>query len=442
MRCTSKSSNKTQYEYCTNELNADNRVIITNKYENQTITLYNALISKGRKCKLPEELKNILSNYILIKLEEDRRIDQYCMTNYNKHAFILQREIDNTQQIAVCDKYSILTDYSNEFDYVLVLKSESDQNYFLFINEGNNKPLVLSEHQEILNFFISHLKQTNDNNNLVRYIERVLKQNFSKYDNKPMKWILQQMKKDYELKYIVHDGFIHGVLVKNKIYLTPIFYWQFDESDVSNVDVFTMGNELRANHYDKPSIEEFDKQYVKELYRDYNTGKIQMVSFNGTPTFIQPMDLTSEWSINHDIVEFDFYANIYQMMYIGKDIILNNTNDAEIKSFEIGNIINIYIYMLITSTDMINKEMLTTDLLNRGVIIDGNTYTNYCDKGINKFISWRNSKINKAEYEDYVNRFVSFNVNDIIKYNYDMLQDEMKFSIANYEMISSKILTS
>lgn len=98
--------------------------------------------------------------------------------------------------------------------------------------------------------------------------------------------------------------------------------------------------------------------------------------------------------------------------------------------------------MLITSIDMINKDMLTTDLMNRGVIIDGNTYTNYCDKGINKFISWRNSKINKAEYEDYVNQFVSFNVNDIIKYNHDMLQDEMKFSIANYEMISSKILTS
>lgn len=170
VRCTSKSSNKTQYEYCTNELNTDNKVVITNKYENQTITLYNVLISKGRKCKLPEELKNILSNYILIKLEEDKRIDQYCMTNYNKHAFILQREIVNTQQITVCDKYSILTDYSNEFDYVLVLKSESDQNYFLFINEGNNKPLILSEHQEILNFFISHLKQTNDNNNLVRYI--------------------------------------------------------------------------------------------------------------------------------------------------------------------------------------------------------------------------------------------------------------------------------
>lgn len=137
-----------------------------------------------------------------------------------------------------------------------------------------------------------------------------------------MKWILQQMKKDYEIKYIVH-GFIHGVLVKNKIYHTPIFYWQFDESDVSNVDVFTMGNELRANNYDKPSIEEFDKQYIKELYRDYNTGKIQMISFNGTPTFIQPMDLTSDWSINHDVVEFDFYANIYQIMYTGKDIILH-----------------------------------------------------------------------------------------------------------------------
>ena len=203
--------------------------------------------------------------------------------------------------------------------------------------------------------------------------------------------------------------------VQYTIYLTPVFYWQFDESDVSNIDIFTMGNELRENHYAKPLILSFDKLYIKELFRDYNTGKIQMISFNGTPTFVEPFDLTNEWSINNDIIEFDYFANIYQMMYTGKDI---------------------------TSTDMINKEMLTTDLLNRGVIIDGNTYTNYCDKGINKFISWRNSKINKEEYENYVDKFVSFNVNDIIKYNYDMLQDEMKFSIANHEMISSKILTS
>ena len=71
----------------------------------------------------------------------------------------------------------------------------------------------------------------------------------------------------------------------------------------------TVENELRANHYDNSSIEKFDKQNVKELCRDYNTGKNQMICFNSMATFIQPIDLTSEWSINHDIVEFDFYEN-------------------------------------------------------------------------------------------------------------------------------------
>ena len=41
-------------------------------------------------------------------------------------------------------------------------------------------------------------------------------------------------------------------------------------------------NELRLNHYDKQSIEVFDKQYIIELYCEYDIGKVHMISFNET----------------------------------------------------------------------------------------------------------------------------------------------------------------
>ena len=114
VRCTTKSSNRTQYNFCAKGLGAEHVADIKNKYENQTITLYNPLITKGRKCKLPDEWKLILVNYVLIKLNLNSSVMQYCREEFDKTAFIIKRD-------ATHNRYLILTEYNASEDYVLVI---------------------------------------------------------------------------------------------------------------------------------------------------------------------------------------------------------------------------------------------------------------------------------------------------------------------------------
>lgn len=92
--------------------------------------------------------------------------------------------------------------------------------------------------------------------------------------------------------------------------------------------------------------------------------------------------------------------------------------------------------------ETITKEELLEFMTKIGAITNGNTYTNYCDKSTKNFISWRNSKINKDVFLNHVDNFVSFNVNELITRNYEMLYRELETKLNNDEDIKEKIITS
>lgn len=444
VRCTSKGSNKTQYEYCSKDLGAENPVNIQNRYENQTITLYNALITKGRKCRIPEEIKDVLTNYILAKLNIPYgRIDSYCMDIWGKHAFIIQRHMDKSGDIWVCRKYNIKTDYTNEFDYVLILESEGDQSYFAFITEGNNpKPLVFSENEEIKEFFITHVKQTNDNNDFFRHLEKVLNINLGEYSMQPMKTILNALKTRYGLTFIVDDSFIVGVMKNSLIYLTPSLYWYFEEWETkNNLSLFSVGTGLFNSTFKGPDITTLDFKLINAIYMDFGSKRTHMIRYNGHDMFVQPFELTAKYSAI-DVIQFDYYAHLHLMMNAGKMYINITGKDDDIRNFEVSNVINTYVYIYLMTHEHISKKLFFRFMAELGAITGNQTYTNYCDKTNKRFMSWRNSKINKDEFLSYINRFLSFNTNELISTNYDILNNEMEFSIAYNEEIDEKIITS
>lgn len=444
VRCTSKGSNKTQYEYCSKDLGAENPVKIQNRYENQTITLYNALITKGRKCRVPEEIKDVLTNYILAKLVIPYgRIDSYCMDTWGKHAFIIQRHMDKSGDIWVCRKYNIKTDYSNEFDYVLILESEGDQSYFVFLTEGNNpKPLVFSDNEEIKEFFITHVKQTNDNNDFFRHLERVLNINLGEYSMQPMKTILNALKDKYGLTFIVDESFIVGVMKQSIIYMTPSLYWYFEEWEAKkNLSLFSVGTGLFNSTYKGPEVTTLDFKLINAIYVDFGSKRTHMVRYNGHDMFVQPFELTAKYA-SIDIVQFDYYAHLHLMMNAGKMYINITGKDDDVRNFEVSNVINTYVYIYLMSHEHISKKLFFRFMAELGAITGNQTYTNYCDKSNKRFMSWRNSKINKDEFLSYINKFLSFNTNELISTNYDILNNEMDFSIAYNEEIDEKIITS
>ena len=443
VRCTSKSSNKTQYEYCRKDLDAQNWTVITNRYENQTITLYNCLITKGRKCRVPEELRDVLSNYVLTKLSLPRtnKIDTYCMNTWNKHAFIIQRSLSKNGDVWVCNKYYIKTDYSSEFDYVLILESEGDESYFVFLTEGiNPKPLVFSQNDDIREFFVTHVKQTNDNNDFLRYLEKVMNVNLGDLSIYPMKEILRRLKVEYELKYIIDNEFIVGVLRNNIVYMTPALYWYFEDG-VGIITLFQLGRGLMEKTYDGPDISTLNHKLINSIYVDYGSQQIKMIKYCGHHIFVKPFEITAKYA-NADIIQFDYYARLNMMINAGKDDVTVASNDADVKNFEVSNVINTYVYIFLMNNENISKREFFKFMATLGTITNGPTYTNYCDKLSKRFISWRSSKINKDEFLHYINKFLTFNTNELISINYTILNNEMEFSVMNNEEIQYKIITS
>lgn len=453
VRCTSKSSNKTQYEHCVKSLNAQNRIDIQNRYENQTITLYNTLITRGRKCRVPDEIKDVLTSYVLIKLNVNHgRIDSYCMETWAKHAFIIQREMTRHGDMFVCDRYRIKTDYSTDFDYVLILESEGDDSYFAFITEGNNpKPLMFSQNDDIREFFVTHVKQTNDNNDFLRFLEKALNTNLGDYTLKSMKEIIKSLRIDVGLRYIVEENYIYGVIKGNVVYLTPPLYWYFEEGGIGNTDFKSVGRSLKMskteaekNSFEKlygPDVTTLQFKYIKAIYVDYGSQLVRMINYDGNHILVEPFEITSKYA-NIDMIQFDYYAFLDQLINTGKPDVSITGKDDDIQKFEIGNVINTYIYIYLMNHDSINKRDFYRYMAEIGAITFKDTYTNYCDKQSKNFISWRNSKIKRDMFLEYMNKYITFNINDLISTNYRMLNMEMDFRVVGNEEIKSKIITS
>lgn len=90
----------------------------------------------------------------------------------------------------------------------------------------------------------------------------------------------------------------------------------------------------------------------------------------------------------------------------------------------------------------VKKSEFFRFMANIGAITNGATYTHYCDKGLKNFISWRNSRINVDTFVKYLNKYINFDVNEVIATNFQILKNEMNTTLMNNEAIDMKIITS
>lgn len=419
VRCTAKTSNKTQYDFCTKALGTEHPITISNKYENQTVTLYNALISDGRKCKLPEELRTLLPNYILLKIiPEFDNITQIVMERYGKQPFIIRREIVPKGDIFICTHYSVLSEYNSEYEYILTLQSESDRGYFILVTEGAKpQPFILSEHPEIRDFIVSHIRVNNDNNNFIRYIENVLNINFTDLADKPLSYILEFLTDNYKVKYVIHreKNIVYGILVDKTYYMTPLFYWRttIQEMIMHTIDIETVAEGIRKKEYDLPNITTLDHAKIKTIYIDYTTKLPRMIDYGGTKIFISPFELTAKYA-NIDRLLFDYYSCLREYENMSKPKYDAASMGKSNKSYDVSIIINTYIYIYLMTNPYISVGDFRKFLTNIGVLIERSQTTKYCDPDTKKHISWRNSKIAQSEFDSFIRKYGNFEKNNII----------------------------
>lgn len=440
IRCTTKPSNKTQYNFCSQELDSKDVVVFNNRYENQTITLYNPLISKGRKCQVPEELRHVFIQYILLKIDTFN-VTQYCVAMYDKHPFIIQRNVQKQD-------YTVYTEYNSELDYVLLLQSELNNDYFIFLNKINGKPLVFSENEVIKQFFIGNIKKTNAQYDFFNYIEKIIKTPLSEHYSKTNKNILQMLSVDFNIKFIINNKFIEGIVYENCVYLTPKLYWQFEEI-IGVIPLFQAIDNVMKKTFKVPSLDKFMLKknsqdigvfdHIDKVYIDFRDNKAKMIRFYGQYTFIEPMDINSQIA-ELDLIRFDYESIIFGL-YNSNLGINDKFMNTEIKKQQIGDIIQNYIFILVIENGVINEEILKKRLLEMNVIYNSETFIVYNDVKTKFFISWRNSKINEKDYDEYIKLYQNFDTENIIKTAYLKFQNDLGFKHRNNEIISSKIIS-
>ena len=432
VRCTTKSSNRTQYNFCANSLGAEHINEINNRYENQTITLYNPLITKGRKCKLPEEFGSILVNFVLIKLNIDSNVIKYCKDEYDKAAFIIKR--DNTH-----GRYLILTEYNKDNDYVLIICDEIPDEYFIVIDEKTSRPLVFSEFPELKKFFIDNIRKTDEQYNFFNFLEEILNVNLSEQYNQTTNTLINNIRKEYGVRYVSQNDRIVGVIHNKKFYSTPSMYWMF-ETDIGFTVLFKVIDDMMKNNILLPKVEEFDIENITKIYVDYSDKTCHMVLYKGVSMWVEPFSVTAEWKLKHDVILFDNKAKLMSLYNMNIERKMN-TNNTQIKILDIAEVLRNYIYIYLIDNDKIEVDKILKQLQELEIVYEGKTFIDHVNRKLKTNISWRTSKINIEDFNEYFKKYADLNPNSIIKTIYDKLQEELEFQPIKDEIISSKIIT-
>lgn len=413
-KCTTAINKKTQYLYCSNQLNAKG---YKNNFSNETskmVVYYSPLLLIGRKCFPPDELTNICENFLLTKLPTNIDVYKYC-----NHPCIIQRDNVNKQYIlhTELDK--------NVNDYTLIIQSELDNGYYAVIDE-ENKPYIINDYKHFYDFLLSFQIDKNTGYTIFNFIDSVFKLDISKtYDYLTFSQVLQTLVDEHNIKFVIsYNNDIVGIVYNGILLLTPSLQyenWQTLPTIKINIALDTL---------ELPSLDMFYKRYITKYYADYNdeTRQIKCIEYKNVNVLIKPINK------NKPVILFDYEAYItYFKMISSKKLFIRKFEDSQ-KEQIIKNIINVYIYIQLMND---NNFVSLSNIPN---LTDEPTVINY----INNTPSWKKSKINRNDFADiYDKTFKNVNNQTKIDIIYNILQDNMYiYNNKDSIQITSKIITN
>jgi hypothetical protein len=431
IRCTTKPSNKTQYSYCINELGVDKIVNISNKYENQTITLYNPLLTKGRKCKLPEELKYIILQHNLLKLNIFMSIEQYCNETYKKEPFILRRD-------EITETYQILTDYQTSKEYILVLQSELNDDYFIFVNELTGKTLFLSDIPQFASFLFRNISKSNAQYAFLNFVSKIVKTNISTIYNESLQYILEHLQQEFKIVYIVNKNIIYGFLYNGIFYMSPRLYWAFSSSTIVE-KVQDIIKRVRRKTLKLPSITDFD--FVKTLYINYKTNLVEIIEVFNTNIAIEPTQVPPNFNITFKIImDVDAFFDDLERISLNKRVIYDKNTDKMVLTEQIlSNILMVMYVHEIPITHESVKEFIETTVNEKIGLVGDRIDFKQLRNSYQGNMSWCKSKITNEDLQKF---FVNLEQFGYIQIVYSKLQEDASLTSKDGELIHKKIITS
>ena len=351
-RCTAKPSNKTQFTICTASLDITD-ISVENTGENQSITLYNPLISRGRKCKLPIELADILMKYIAYKPNMDYKDAlKWVRETYNKQPFVICRQ-------PMLEKYVIWSEYSDKEDYVLMLFAEGSKNdCFIVVKENDmSKPFSFSDYPTVASFFSNLSKRTTGQTNFLNYIGALFNMQLHEYSGMKMDAVMDMLYKKRNFRFLINNDIVIAVEKGGLVYFTPKFQWLYNKENAAFITLKTfLMEKLKFASYEPYDIEKINKIYV-----DIKTQKLFGIEYDNVFTFVQQMDVPNEYQ-NLPTIQSDFVSLfvIIVMQYSEKEIAKVEQDEQIVQVIELfNNLVFAYVY---SSMFKDNKRKLASRL--------------------------------------------------------------------------------
>ena len=439
-KCTLKQSNRQQYALCAEQLNFEDRLEFNTVYENQTIVMYNPLISPGRKCRPPEEFTTLLSGYVLIKIDTDD-IFEYTLEHYDIQPYVIQRNTFN-------QFYTIYTEYDYDSDYCLAFKSELDNSYMLVIDEGSGKLLKFSGNKYIESFFKNNaIKGNTSKNNLFNHIGKLLRINLSDRYTSTTDVILRDLNKEYGMEYVYNNDYIVGIIHKGIFYCTPLLYAKFIDKTNYFVHLFDIASSEKFES-SFPDIRDLNKEYIDAVYKDYVTDSYRLIVFDGVYTFIKQTKNIALDAIKNTVL-FDYDA--YKISFLFTNVNNVKSESKDIAEFE--NIVKVLVKWLVIFIRLFG-DMPASDYIKefirflriQKVISDKR---NIIWSANNDYVLWRSSTVTAEDVDTYIESIKMARFDDkyvLAEYVnhalYRQYTDELIFhKIDRIEKITSKKIT-
>ncbi|MFA5720399.1 MAG: hypothetical protein WC939_05020 [Acholeplasmataceae bacterium] len=427
VKCTTKLSNRSQINYCVEELNVVDMLDLKYRYENQTVTLYNPLINKGRKCKLPTEISQSFYGYVLQKLPIDiHDLELHCLAKFESHPFVIQRNPNEFN-------YIIFSEIDETKNYVLIMQSELNNDSFVFLDESTGKPLLFSNNATVKSFFLENIQKTKNQTDFFNYIRKLLKINIDDIYNKTANVLMEELHVKHGIRFGGVSSFVYCIIYNSKVYIVPKFYIKaFRPEEKLFMLLPNVLDLILMRHLHFPPLSDFDINDVTMVYRNYTSKMITAIQYNGVVCFISRVENLPP-KVKIPIVIFDSRESLNRLFE------LDQREETGIKTQLLGSVIElinllIFAFIMETRTREINNKEFIAYIKKLGVV-DKQTKLVFT----NEIVSWRQSKLSLIDLKNNEHVYVNTNIEELI---YNQLQRNIRFSHINGEYINKKIITS
>lgn len=409
VRCTTKNTNKSQYDFCTTQLGTIGARTIVNRYENQSITKFNPLINPGRLCKLPDELLPLFTNVVLKKIPIVNTIEcrKWCIQTYDREPYIIERNLRNMEYFIVGDNIphadNILCICVPKYEYdEQIRQTLMEYNMFIIFDNIIDVPMTIDKCKGIEKVFNVGARKTNCQFKFFNYLKRLTRDKHLSVVKDFAHTLMSEFARLHNLRYVLFGDTIHFVIINKVIYSTPKMriYGNITvgATYITHEMMFSL---LDTKVLTWPTLTNISPAQISTLYVDYVDNKCKGIIIDGLILPVVPMNVPMEYiDIKAFRVDMSAFMNTFRYMGTGYTPIYEDEL-CDKNKMNVRPIIDVFVAMCVKRNTPITEDQILKYLKEFKILQNGPTKYEFEDEDHIR-IDWRNAQTNITDVKKYI----------------------------------------